>query len=159
MTAWIHRSGMQRLRRRRGISPTLMAISLLLACGETDNPRDEGAPPDGNEVAARHDSPGTRQTGPNRWDAVIYTYNWGFEPEEIRVPQGAEVTFRITSRDDFHGFILEGTGLRISAVAPGFATGTHTFPEAGTYPFVCDTYCGAGHYTMEGRVVVEPTAD
>lgn len=130
-----------------------------MACSGSADHQDGGAAPDGNEAAADHNSPGARQTGPNRWEAVIYTYNWGFDPEEIRVPQGVEVTFRITSRDDFHGFILEGTGLRISAVAPGFATGTYTFLEAGSYPFVCDTYCGAGHYTMEGRVVVEPTAD
>lgn len=32
---------------------------------------------------------------------------------------------------------------------------TVTFEEPGEYPYVCNEYCGVGHHTMSGKVIVE----
>ena len=32
---------------------------------------------------------------------------------------------------------------------------THRFEEPGEYDFVCHEYCGVGHHTMAGKLIVE----
>jgi cytochrome c oxidase subunit II len=54
------------------------------------------------------DAPGVRQTGPGRYEVVVVGQAWSFNPAEIRVPAGAEVTFLSTSTDVLHGLHLEG---------------------------------------------------
>jgi cytochrome c oxidase subunit 2 len=80
-----------------------------------------------------------------------------FQPgssEPIRVPAGEPVTFHVTTPDVTHGFNLAGTNVN-SMVIPGqIAEFTVTFDETGEYGIVCHEYCGSGHHTMEGQVVV-----
>lgn len=99
--------------------------------------------------------PGVREVAPNRYEAVIEAHNWVFIPNEIRVPAGAEVTFRARSVQDYHGIALVGTEMMLSLGQNQIAEGTHTFAEPGEYLFVCSEYCGAGHLAMMGKVVVE----
>lgn len=47
-----------------------------------------------------------------------------------------------------------GTHLRISSVGARFTPDTVTLVTPGEYEFICDTYCGAGHDAMKGRLVV-----
>jgi len=80
-----------------------------------------------------------------------------FQPgssEPIEVPAGEPVTFHVTTPDVTHGFNLAGTNVN-SMVIPGqIAEFTVTFDETGEYGIVCHEYCGSGHHTMEGQVVV-----
>jgi cytochrome c oxidase subunit 2 len=80
-----------------------------------------------------------------------------FQPgssEPIRVPAGEPVTFHVTTPDVTHGFNLAGTNVN-SMVIPGqIAEFTVTFDEPGEHGIVCHEYCGSGHHTMEGQVVV-----
>lgn len=101
------------------------------------------------------DPPGLRQVEPGVYVATMYAYNWEFEPREIRVPRGAQVTFRAISRQDYHGFALIGTPLIVSLAPDQVQELTWTFEEAGEFPFVCSDYCGGGHVSMNGRVIVE----
>ncbi len=88
-------------------------------------------------------------------EAVIVARTWYFTPSEIRVPVGAEVTFIATSGDVIHGFYVAGT--RVNAMLiPGQVTRlVYTFPVRGEYLLVCHEYCGVGHHTMSGKVIVE----
>ncbi|HEU4698611.1 MAG TPA: cytochrome c oxidase subunit II [Gemmatimonadales bacterium] len=99
--------------------------------------------------------PGVRQTGPNRYEAAIVAQAWVFNPAEIRVPAGAEVTFTATSVDILHGFEVEGTRLNMMLVPGQISRLTHTFRERGTHLLICHEYCGLGHHTMYGKVIVE----
>lgn len=100
--------------------------------------------------------PGVRQTGPNRYEAVVIAFEGGFDPIEIRVPVGAEVRFRVRSADVGHGIQIEGTDIAIEAPeGVGFSEATYTFTEAGEYPFLCHIYCIGGHELMTGVVIVE----
>lgn len=100
------------------------------------------------------DNPGVRQTGPNRYEAVVIGYAWGFEPQEIRVPAGAEVTFTSTTRDVIHGFHVERTRLNMMLLPGQVARQTYTFDTPGRYLLLCHEYCGSGHHAMYGHVEV-----
>ena len=66
------------------------------------------------------------------------------------------VTFRATSTDVVHGFIV-GTTNANTMLVPGFvATFTTTFHRTGERLMPCHEYCGTGHEAMWARVRVIP---
>jgi cytochrome c oxidase subunit II len=99
--------------------------------------------------------PGVFQTGDNEYEVVMIAEAWRFVPDEVRVPAGAEVTFRIASPDVVHGFLIEKTAVNIMVIPGQISQVTHTFEQPGEHLFVCHEYCGTGHHLMSGRVVVE----
>ena len=102
--------------------------------------------------------PGVRQTGPNQYEAVVIAQAWAFLPAEIHVPAGAEVTFVATTVDIIHGFNVEGTRLNMMLIPGQVSRNSYTFAEPGEHLLICHEYCGLGHHTMAGKVVVEPAA-
>jgi heme/copper-type cytochrome/quinol oxidase subunit 2 len=100
------------------------------------------------------DEPGVREVEPGRYVAVIIASNAGFEPPEIEVPVGAEITFRLLSRDQPHGYMIEGTPVAFDVFPEGWTEATHTFTEPGEYLVICHVYCGGGiHEAMRGKVI------
>ena len=80
-----------------------------------------------------------------------------FEPNEIQVTKGREVTLALTSSDFVHGFGLPDFGIRADLI-PGRAVHVTIRPaKAGRYLFVCDNFCGDGHDRMGGVLVVNDT--
>ena len=80
---------------------------------------------------------------------------FAFTPNEVRVPAGRPVRFRLTSADVVHGFMVSGTNANAMLV-PGYVTQfTTVFPRAGDYLVVCHEFCGNGHHAMFGRIIVE----
>jgi cytochrome c oxidase subunit 2 len=80
---------------------------------------------------------------------------WSFLPQEIRVPAGRPVTFRVTSPDILHGFQIPRTNVNMM-VAPGYVSQmTTTFDRPGEYLIVCNEYCGLGHHLMAAKLIVE----
>jgi cytochrome c oxidase subunit 2 len=80
---------------------------------------------------------------------------FAFQPNEIRVPAGQSVTFRISSPDVVHGFQIVATNGN-TMVIPGYVSQfTMTFDQPGEYLIVCNEYCGLGHHLMYGTLVVE----
>ncbi|QNK72760.1 cytochrome C oxidase subunit II [Variovorax sp. PAMC28562] len=79
---------------------------------------------------------------------------YSFTPQCIVVPEGMSVTFRATSADVIHGFIVGKSNVNTMLV-PGFVTTfTTTFTEKGEKLMPCHEFCGAGHEGMWGRVQV-----
>lgn len=105
------------------------------------------------------DQPGVRQIGPNAYEAVIIGYAWGFEPRQIRVPAGAEVTFVSTSRDVLHGIHVDGTRINVMLVPGQISRVVHTFSEPAEHLMLCHEYCGLAHHAMFGRVIVVDPAE
>ena len=69
------------------------------------------------------------------------------------------VTFRATSADVIHGFIVGKSNVNTMLV-PGFVTTfSTTFTEKGEKLMPCHEYCGTGHEAMWGRVQVMPAAE
>lgn len=108
-----------------------------------------------NELFA---SPGVRQLGPRRFQATIVGQTYAFNPAEIRIPVGSEVEFYLTARDVLHGYQIEDTNVNVELIPGEVATLRYTFNEAREYRVTCNEYCGIGHHTMLGRVIVLPAA-
>ncbi|HEX6107333.1 MAG TPA: cytochrome c oxidase subunit II [Gemmatimonadales bacterium] len=102
------------------------------------------------------DRPGVREVAPGRYEAVIVGQTWIFNPPEIRVPAGAEVIFTATTVDVIHGFNVEGTRLNMMLIPGQISRNSYRFDDPGEYLIICHEYCGLGHHTMAGKVVVEP---
>ena len=86
----------------------------------------------------------------------LIAQQYSFEPQCIVVPAGMPVTFRATSTDVIHGFIV-GTTNANTMLVPGFvATFTTTFQRPGEHLMPCHEYCGTGHEAMWARVRVIP---
>ena len=80
---------------------------------------------------------------------------FSFTPDPIVVPAGRPVTFRLTSADVIHGFLVVGTNANAMAL-PGYVSQfTVTFPTPGTYTVACDEYCGLMHHNMVGHLIVK----
>lgn len=101
------------------------------------------------------DNPGLREIEPGRYEAVILGIAWVFQPAEVRIPAGSEVTFVMTSTDVIHGFNIEGTTVNAMLIPGQITRVTHTFRTPGEHLIICHEYCGIQHHTMYGKVIVE----
>jgi plastocyanin len=72
--------------------------------------------------------------GPNRYEVVMIGQAWSFNPAEIRVPAGAEVTFTATSPDVLHGLNVEGTRLNMMLIPGQISRHEPHLPRAGRAP-------------------------
>ena len=98
--------------------------------------------------------PGVYRTGPGEYRVVLMASAWRFNPAEIEVPAGSEVTFVGTSADVLHGFHIEGTRVNVMMIPGQVTKVTYTFREPGQHDFVCHEYCGIGHHQMYGELTV-----
>jgi cytochrome c oxidase subunit II len=77
-----------------------------------------------------------------------------FTPSEIALKKGEPVVLELTTEDIFMGFNLPDFGVR-SDIVPGKTMKVSLTPDkTGTFIFLCDVFCGEGHETMNGRLVV-----
>lgn len=101
------------------------------------------------------DNPGVRSLGGDRYEVSMLASAWAFQPREIRIPAGAEVTFLATSTDVIHGLHIERTLVNMMLIPGQVARNTYRFDEPGRYLLVCHEFCGSGHHIMSGEVIVE----
>jgi cytochrome c oxidase subunit 2 len=78
-----------------------------------------------------------------------------FTPKQITLKRGERVTIRIVSSDRAHGFLVRPLDLDLDADLGKPAEKTITPDTAGTFPAICDHYCGSGHGNMKMTVIVE----
>ncbi len=109
-------------------------------------------------TTAPFDELGVVQTGHMQYEVRMLARTWSFDPAEIRVPEGAEVTFIVTSQDLVHGMLIDDPNVNIMLIPGEVARVKAKFDRAGEYPIICHEYCGIAHQTMWARVIVEPTA-
>lgn len=77
-----------------------------------------------------------------------------YTPNRITLAKGVPVVFELTSLDVLMGFSLPDFGVRADVI-PGKTTRLPFTPDkAGTFTFLCDIFCGSGHETMNGTLVV-----
>jgi cytochrome c oxidase subunit 2 len=107
---------------------------------------------------APFDQLGLVQTGDHRYDVTLLGSLWQWSPykdgEGFTIPAGSTVTFRVTSNNVIHGFMIRGTNVN-AMVIPGEVTQvTHTFDKPGEYLIICHEYCGLGHHQMFAKIEV-----
>lgn len=99
---------------------------------------------------------GTTMTPDGKVMVRLIAQQYSFVPQCIVVPAEMPVTFRGTSTDAIHGFVVGKTNANTMLI-PGFvATFTTSFPRAGEQLMPCHEYCGTGHEAMWARVQVLP---
>jgi len=86
----------------------------------------------------------------------ITAMRYRFSPNLIVVYSGEPIRLLATSTDVTHGFNLEA--YRINRVLRPRQTEEIEFTagKPGSYWFNCSVYCGLGHFSMTGRLVVLP---
>ncbi|MFX5743236.1 hypothetical protein ABTE37_20055, partial [Acinetobacter baumannii] len=79
---------------------------------------------------------------------------YSFVPQCLVVPEKTPVTFRGTSTDAIHGFLIGKTNANTMLI-PGFiSTFTTSFEQQGEQLMPCHEYCGVGHEAMWAKVQV-----
>jgi cytochrome c oxidase subunit II len=84
---------------------------------------------------------------------------YSFTPSCILVPTDTPVTFRATSADVVHGFLIDGTNINLMLV-PGYISSLGArFDAPGERLMPCHEFCSVGHEGMWGRIkIVEKAA-
>jgi len=84
----------------------------------------------------------------------VVAQQYSFTPQCILVPANTPVTFRATSADVVHGFLIADTNVN-SMVEPGYVPTFKTrFDKPGDHVMPCHEYCGTGHEGMWAHVKV-----
>jgi cytochrome c oxidase subunit 2 len=79
---------------------------------------------------------------------------YSFTPSCMLVPTDTPITFRATSADVVHGFLVTGTNINLMLV-PGYISSLNArFETAGERLMPCHEFCGMGHEGMWGRIKV-----
>jgi cytochrome c oxidase subunit II len=84
---------------------------------------------------------------------------YSFTPSCILVPTDTPVTFRATSADVVHGFLIDGTNINLMLV-PGYISSLAArFDTPGERLMPCHEFCSVGHQGMWGRIkIIDKTA-
>ena len=88
-------------------------------------------------------------------DAYLHASQFAWRPV-LRLKKGETYRLLISSTDVQHGLSLQKLGRSYNfQVIPGYLYVVKITPEdAGTFDLVCNEFCGIGHHTMTGRLVV-----
>ena len=122
----------------------------------------ETAPAENPEENQPADTKPSDSTGPTDSEPVssvkefsMTAKQWSFEPSEIKVKKGDQVKLTIKSIDVSHGFNLPDFNVD-SQLEPNKETVVEfTADRTGTFTFFCNVFCGSGHSSMAGTLVVE----
>lgn len=109
----------------------------------------------GNVFQPPETSPPT--TG-NVREFILSARQWEFNLTRIEVELGDTIRLKITGLDDGvgngHGFGIADFGVNEVIREGQTVTIEFVADKTGTFTFVCAVFCGAGHSTMTGTLVV-----
>jgi cytochrome c oxidase subunit II len=79
---------------------------------------------------------------------------FSFTPQCILVPTDTPITFRATSSEVVHGFLITGTTINLMLV-PGYVSGIAArFDTPGERHMPCQEFCGLGHEGMWAEIKI-----
>jgi cytochrome c oxidase subunit 2 len=84
---------------------------------------------------------------------------YSFTPQCIVVPTDTPVTFRATSADVVHGFLIEHSNINTMLVPGYVSTMTTRFSTPAEVYMPCHEFCGVGHEGMWARIRIVDKAD
>ncbi|MEK6692049.1 MAG: cytochrome C oxidase subunit II [Nitrospirota bacterium] len=90
---------------------------------------------------------------PANSDVYLRAQMWNWTPI-LKLKKGVNYKFHISSTDLMHGFSLMPIVMNFQIV-PGHDNILNITPtEAGTFHILCNEFCGIGHHTMIGKIIV-----
>jgi cytochrome c oxidase subunit II len=81
---------------------------------------------------------------------------YSFNPQCVVIPVNTKITFRGTSADVVHGFLVTGTNANAMLVPGYITTFTTQISHLGDHLMPCHEFCGTGHATMWAHIRVVP---
>ena len=91
---------------------------------------------------------------PNEQVIKIVAKKFDYTPNVIKLKKDVPVVLEFTTLDIIMGFKVPDLGIRTDIV-PGKVSQVRLVPDkVGTFPFVCDIFCGSGHEDMTGTIIV-----
>lgn len=129
----------------------LMVAGVLVACGSDDSGGESNDNAVESEAPEETDSePEDEGAGGPAQSVEVTAEDFSFEPTELSVDPGAEVTVSLTNDGNTtHTFTAEDVELDIQAPAGASTEGTFTAPDSGSIDYVC-TF----HPSMKGTITV-----
>lgn len=89
----------------------------------------------------------------------IIGQQYSFTPQCILVPADTPITFRATSADALHGFLIEDSNVNTMLIPGYISTIATRFAAPSERYMPCHEFCGIGHEGMWARVkVIEKAA-
>ncbi|MBS1920896.1 MAG: c-type cytochrome [Bacteroidetes bacterium] len=86
-------------------------------------------------------------------DVIVMAEMWRWSPVMI-LQKDQAYKFHISSRDVLHGFSIQPVNMNFQ-VYPSYDYVLEFKPtESGEYKVICNEFCGIGHHTMIGKIVV-----
>ena len=80
---------------------------------------------------------------------------FAFEPSTIEVNKGDKVRIIVTSTDVSHGISIPEYGIN-ERLEPGKPVNIEfTASKSGTFTAFCSVFCGSGHQSMKGKIIVK----
>ncbi|HLD19541.1 MAG TPA: cupredoxin domain-containing protein [Candidatus Nanoarchaeia archaeon] len=97
----------------------------------------------------------TNDTGPKTIEIAMTAKQFEFNPSVINAKVGDTIVLKVTSLDVEHGISIPE--FRVTQVLPVNEEKTITFKvdKRGEFTFRCSVFCGSGHQSMTGKIVVE----
>jgi cytochrome c oxidase subunit 2 len=84
----------------------------------------------------------------------VVAKKFDFTPGEIHLKKNMPVLLELSAVDAVMGFNAPDFGVR-SDIMPGMTSRVRFTPDkVGEFPFHCDIFCGSGHETMTGVIIV-----
>ena len=91
---------------------------------------------------------------PNARTIPVVARKFVFLPNEIRVKKGETVTLELSAPEVVMGMNIPDFKVRADIIPGTVSKLTFTPDKAGTFPFLCDIFCGDGHEGMSGTLIV-----
>lgn len=86
-------------------------------------------------------------------DAYLQAQMWLFTPV-LKLKKGQTYRLHVSSLDLQHGFSLQPVNMNFQ-ILPGYDHVLTITPTiAGEYNVICNEFCGIGHHTMSGKIIV-----
>ncbi|MEP6655825.1 MAG: cupredoxin domain-containing protein [Betaproteobacteria bacterium] len=84
----------------------------------------------------------------------VVARKFSYTPGEIMLKRGVPVDLELVTEDVVMGFNAPDFNVRADVI-PGKTARVRLTPDrAGTFTFYCDIFCGSGHESMSGTIIV-----
>ena len=129
----------------------LLVIGILIA-GACSKQNAEQVVGQGSTVS---EQPATPTQNGDYKEFKMTAKQFAFEPSTIEVNKGDKVRLIVTSTDVPHGIAIKEYGIN-EQLNPGKpVTIEFTADKAGTFTAYCSVFCGSGHSSMKGKLIVK----
>ncbi len=98
---------------------------------------------------------GEVQDLPSVREILMIAQKYEFIPETVTVQEGERVRLVIESTDVDHGISIPAFGINENLEAGKTTTFEFVADTKGEFPMICSIFCGTGHGSMRGTLVVE----